>query len=190
MAETKRNRNALRSRRMLIEAFSELLAEKPFEKITVADVTRRADLNRGTFYAHFDSIDALSQSIIDDVMEKLFVVVDAASDKTFIDSPRSVIELIGANISQEKELYQKLLSSPQIDWFLGKMKRELDMRMTAQAPDDIDPLVFRTTADFVAAGLVDLYRAWLEGDYGDLPIEKLDDLATKLVQANLAAALG
>ena len=48
-----------RTRQMLDQAFTELLAEKGFDAITVQDVTKRAGVNRGTFYAHFEDKFAL-----------------------------------------------------------------------------------------------------------------------------------
>jgi AcrR family transcriptional regulator len=42
-----------RTRRLLLDAFVSLLAEKSFEAITVQDITTRATVNRATFYAHF-----------------------------------------------------------------------------------------------------------------------------------------
>ncbi len=44
---------AVRSRQSIDQAFGELLREKGFQAITVQDITERAGLNRGTFYAHF-----------------------------------------------------------------------------------------------------------------------------------------
>ena len=66
-----RNRNAERSVRLLESAFLELLAEKPYEKITVTDVTARADLNRGTFYAHFKNMDDLMNTAVDTLTDTL-----------------------------------------------------------------------------------------------------------------------
>src|SRR3954463_12530463 len=42
-----------RTRKLLVEAFMNLLAEKDFEDITVQDIAARATVNRATFYAHF-----------------------------------------------------------------------------------------------------------------------------------------
>lgn len=50
------------------EAFFELLEEAGFAKITVADICRRADINRGTFYLHFEDKYALLDSLIDDAL--------------------------------------------------------------------------------------------------------------------------
>ncbi len=42
-----------RTRQMLEQALEGLLATTPFEKISVADITQAATLNRATFYGHF-----------------------------------------------------------------------------------------------------------------------------------------
>jgi AcrR family transcriptional regulator len=42
-----------RTRSLILGAFSDLLAQKDFESITVQDVTDKAQVNRATFYAHF-----------------------------------------------------------------------------------------------------------------------------------------
>ena len=48
-----------RTRSSVMLAFSDLLAEKSFESISVKDVTDRAEINRATFYAHFQDKFAL-----------------------------------------------------------------------------------------------------------------------------------
>ncbi|WP_241763920.1 TetR/AcrR family transcriptional regulator [Paenibacillus peoriae] len=42
------------TKQSLINAFVNLVNEKDFEKITVADLTKGAQVNRATFYAHFN----------------------------------------------------------------------------------------------------------------------------------------
>ena len=58
-------RSAVRSRKLINDALADLLTEKPLDKITVTDVVNRADINRGTFYAHYrdipDAVDHLIQ---------------------------------------------------------------------------------------------------------------------------------
>ncbi len=44
----------LRTRQLLLQAFSDLFSEKGFHAMTVQDITERARVNRGTFYTHFE----------------------------------------------------------------------------------------------------------------------------------------
>jgi AcrR family transcriptional regulator len=48
-----------RTRVMILQSFEDLLAEKSFENISVQDVTDKAQINRATFYAHFQDKFAL-----------------------------------------------------------------------------------------------------------------------------------
>ena len=60
--EQRVDRRVKRTRRIVEEAFQDLLREKKFRDITVQDIADRADVNRATFYAHFqDKYDLLDQ---------------------------------------------------------------------------------------------------------------------------------
>jgi AcrR family transcriptional regulator len=62
--EEKLDPRVKRTRNLLLQAFSDLLAEREFESISVQDVTDRAEINRATFYAHFqDKYTLLDRSI-------------------------------------------------------------------------------------------------------------------------------
>ena len=53
-----------RTRKLLQDAFMELLAEKSFHAISVQDIAERATLNRATFYAHFEDKYALVDYVV------------------------------------------------------------------------------------------------------------------------------
>lgn len=76
-----------RTRRLLEQAFLELLIEKGFQPITVQDIADRATVNRATFYAHFDDKFALHDHII----RKLFQ--EALQRKLLPDSDFSLANL-------------------------------------------------------------------------------------------------
>jgi len=60
------DRRSRRSRELLKRSFLELMREKGFTAMTVKDITDRADVHRGTFYAHFpDKFALLEQTIRD-----------------------------------------------------------------------------------------------------------------------------
>ena len=48
------DRRVQRTRQLLRQAFFEVVQEKGFAATTVQDITERANLNRGTFYTHFE----------------------------------------------------------------------------------------------------------------------------------------
>ena len=78
-----RNDQRTRLTRMLIrQAFTGLLREKPVQSISVKELCDRADLNRGTFYAHYTDIYDLLHQIEDEMMQDF-----QAALKPLLDSP-------------------------------------------------------------------------------------------------------
>lgn len=70
--------SSLTTKKAIAVAFKELLCEKPFNKITISDITEKCDINRQTFYYHFtDIIDLVEWICIADADKAL------ASNKTY-----------------------------------------------------------------------------------------------------------
>lgn len=66
MSTNEQDPRVIRTRQLLQAALLELMQEKPFQSISVTDLTRRATLNRATFYLHYlDKFDLLAQSARD-----------------------------------------------------------------------------------------------------------------------------
>lgn len=53
-----------RTRRQLMEAAGELLIEKGFDRMSIQDITDRADVGRGTFYIHFQDKDDIVWEVL------------------------------------------------------------------------------------------------------------------------------
>ena len=52
-----------RTKKLLRQALTRLMQQKDFQSITVTDVVREADINRGTFYAHYRDVYDLREKI-------------------------------------------------------------------------------------------------------------------------------
>ncbi len=59
----KENRKVRYTKRVIRESLRELLAEKPLSRITVKELVEQADINRSTFYAHYETLPALIEEI-------------------------------------------------------------------------------------------------------------------------------
>jgi AcrR family transcriptional regulator len=70
------DRRVLRTRKALQDALLALMAEKPFRKIHVSDITERAGLARPTFYLHFRSREDLLLSHMDMIFERYMVEIE------------------------------------------------------------------------------------------------------------------
>ena len=66
------DRRSRRSRRAIFEAFESLMAERHYSQVTVAQIIERADIGRSTFYAHFETKDALLKSMCTEMFDHIF----------------------------------------------------------------------------------------------------------------------
>lgn len=70
--ELSMDRRQKKSRTAIFRAFTELLCEYRLEQITVSRVIERADVGRATFYAHFETKDALTLAFCQDLFCHIF----------------------------------------------------------------------------------------------------------------------
>lgn len=177
--EASRNRNAQRSVRLLEEALTLLIAEKPYDKITVSDITRRADLNRGTFYAHFDSVDQLMRQTMDDLTEKVSASIDPLVTNSFFQDPMPFLRQISDFVCDNLALTRKLVDNDRLGPFLGALMDRIERHLhdIARSEDPEGGNFPLETVDFLLGGIRNAYASWLEGAYGN---EGIDDLNQSL----------
>lgn len=89
MGQKAEYRSAIRSRRMIREAYMHLLKEKDLSKITVTDIITRADLNRATFYAHYPDVRGVTEEIENEIIEKMLDILKEFEFTNFFRNPPS-----------------------------------------------------------------------------------------------------
>jgi AcrR family transcriptional regulator len=74
MAKVLNDRRTIRTKKMIRNALSELIEEKGFNDISITDLTKRADINRGTFYLHYtdkyDLLEKVENEVIQEIQEQ------------------------------------------------------------------------------------------------------------------------
>ena len=75
-------------------AFVGLLQRRPYTAIRVSDITRKAKVGRATFYAHFESKDALLASQLSDIVMPM--IEPLAEQTCLVDATRLFAHILGA----------------------------------------------------------------------------------------------
>ena len=163
----------------------ELLAEKPYESITVSDVARKADLNRGTFYAHFDNVDDLMRSVMSDTADTISVFLSKAVESGFLEDPLPVLTQVGAYLDQNRGLTRKLVESRSVEPFVlaleSRFREWVQQRIPACTPEE--KLACTMLTDYLAGGVLQTYRSWLLGEYPGLRIEEVNRYLGEFVRS-------
>ncbi len=75
--QSRHQRRSNRTRAKLIEAARAVFVEKGIDRTTVDDITKRADVGRGTFYYHFENIGDLASEIIREMLAELVAAIES-----------------------------------------------------------------------------------------------------------------
>ena len=92
---------AERTRALISEAFLHWLGRRPYTRIGVSDIARKAGVGRATFYAHFDSKDALLRAELDRAV--LPMLVPLPNDPCRVDGTA-----LFAHLQHARDIYRAL----------------------------------------------------------------------------------
>lgn len=79
-----------KSKQKIIDAFMSLRAKKPIEKISVAEICRKAQINKSTFYAHYHNIYDLSERLETELVEEIVASINRPED--ILENPKIFTE--------------------------------------------------------------------------------------------------
>jgi len=164
-----------RTRKLLTQALIEGTVEKGFAALTVRDITRRAMVNRSTFYRHYlDKYDLLEQHLneIYEVLEEGGIIGEGRPEG-IIDE--EIIELF-KQIQQFPDFYRVMLG-PQADTFLSqRFRQQTQQRVLAyfhqtfpEAASDPDTAPLDLTFTTVASAGCSALGWWLEQERPSTP---------------------
>lgn len=103
-----------KTRSSIINAFLQLRAQKPLERITVKELADLAEINKATFYLHYKDIYDLSEQLENDLFERAF---------NNIRHPNSVLSEPGLFIREFVETF--IANQSLIDIIFGDDRRNI-----------------------------------------------------------------
>lgn len=178
-------RSAIRSRKLIHGALADLLQEKPLDKITVTDVVRRAEINRGTFYGHYTDIPDVIHHIIEETFSHIRdLVFEQSQDLAGI--PHMLLESIREILESDMGFWQKVMNSGASSLMTEELvKLFLEYLLCHEEEFGFGSQEqYALTLRFCAGGLTNLYKGWLLGEIS-MSLEELtqeaEDLLNKTV---------
>ena len=135
------------TRMVIRNTFLELLKEKPISKITVKEICERSEINRATFYKHYQDPFDLLEKLED---ELLTYIQNMLSQKAYTDITVLFIDMLST--LKENEVLYRVLASNHGD-------HNLYSHVFAGCYEQIFPLIGRkfSNLDFVGQNLLYYY---------------------------------
>ncbi len=105
--KTSLDRRIQRTRQVLREALFELIIERGYEKIAIADITERANIGRTTFYLHYQEKEDLLKASLRTLMGELQLDVEPSAEEICPYAIRCI--RIFQHVAHQQRLYHALL---------------------------------------------------------------------------------
>lgn len=97
-----------RTQRRLRRAFVDLVTEKGYQRLTVQEITGRADVNRTTFYRHFADKEALMMHVVDHLVKDLMAEISPPPEGTTVRDPAIPTRQLAGLFERARDQYDFL----------------------------------------------------------------------------------
>lgn len=183
-----RNRNAIRSVNMIMEAYVDLLSEAPLDKITVTAIVNRAGLNRSTFYAHFecpnDVQKLLEQKLVEDLLESLKDI----DLEGLMKNPQPLLERVSERIEARMSFVKLMFENhPTSQWLDSLREAVIEKFMSDTKTVELyaDRELLLMNLRFFVGGYIALCKDCITNKI-DRPLSDLTKTLSKTIAAGLA----
>ncbi|WP_141499890.1 TetR/AcrR family transcriptional regulator [Paenibacillus luteus] len=168
LSHKKIDRRIIRSKEALKQAFMQLMSQKRFAAISITEIVELANYNRGTFYSHFESKDALLDEIMSDLIEDLLRSFRAPYEKIDVfrinELPAASI-MIFDHIYDHASIYTILLKSDVLSLVRDKMFEALKNIATEELEHTDSDINQELMTIYSMSALLGLVFYWIENGF-------------------------
>ncbi|MDO4270894.1 MAG: TetR/AcrR family transcriptional regulator [Eubacteriales bacterium] len=166
-----------RTKKLLRQSLTRLMQQQDFQSITVTDVVREADINRGTFYAHYRDVYDLREKIESEMIADFRAMIDSIRPNAAV-SLRPVLSRAVDYLEENREIVTTLIKVSGADGFGKKMIEVIEeCRMEAVPCQGVEDIY---VARFIATGVVGMLEKWI-AEPSPIPKDELTALMAKIL---------
>jgi len=178
-----------RTRKWLQEALLFLMLEKPFSKISIAEITDKAEVSRPTFYLHYRSKDEVLEDYLDSMYTNF--MVDMETNLESIIGGKMAIKLY-EQIFDQAVFLRSLIDSEVSNLVVHKLHQYCYEVIKKSLDQSLFPGCDDTTWDFVIASIAGSVYAvsvqWLQMDM-PMSAKEMGELTMQLIRPGVREVL-
>ena len=176
------DRRTRRTREALMHALVALLQEKPLTAITITELTARADVNRATFYTHYQDIFDMYEHLQNGLCQVCHTMVDARGDELaqgqyrgligdiyhFLDENEQISNIVFSD-NGDKSFFTAILAvireacMRNANVFSTILSRLKARGFKGPEAEQACRMVCNYQFDFIAGGAVSVLQGWILG---------------------------
>lgn len=183
MYKISEDRRFKKNKREIRRAFIDLVIEKGYQKLTISDIAERADINRMTFYAHYDAIEDIFNEFVDDMEAE---IVEAIAKETEFEIDK-FFQILNNMMYKEIDFFRYVAKQGNMSAFRGAFKSTISqlIRVDLKTDNSYTKEEQLILGDLAAVCIAYSYLDWLAGDYGEVEISTVVNITKKILKETL-----
>ncbi len=180
--DKKTDRRVLKTKRAIYNAFVELLSEKEINHITITDISKKADINRKTFYNYYSNTYEVMEEIENLTVDTFIKRLDAIEFTNMTDFLTEIFSQFTEIINSDLDFFSHLFKTNNRSILIVKIVEAIKeyIRKRIEKEQELDIQKFNIVADFYIPGILSVYMNWFINNH-NIPIEELSHILTDLI---------
>lgn len=176
------DRRILKTKDAIKTAYVESLKENNTSKITITKIAQKANIDRKTFYLHYDSTDDIVCEIIEDNLSNLTLMLNKNGLNIHPLNATLILQHMNGCIMKDIEFFQCIANRPDFELFAKKMKEILVHKsiQTLSESTNLSLTEITVYSKFFISGIIDIYLDWFRSEKG-ITLDELGTLASNVI---------
>lgn len=157
------DRRQKKTRQAIFDAFTRLLQEENYSKITIQQLIERADIGRTTFYSHFETKDDLLKAFCSDIFGHVFskeLHKEKTHDFSCVNDIYSRTTHILYHLKEHMDYLPGILSGESGEIFMGYFKKDLARLFRSCLRNSSSDIPMDYTLNHMVCDFMETVRWW------------------------------
>lgn len=153
----------IKTRRTIRNALIDLMSEKELSRITISELSARAEINRKTFYRHYRTVYDVITELENEILSEFSDILK--SGKASVLDIGTVFRDISALIERRRDFFVKVMTYQHDLFNYGKIKAMLRKSLEVSLKNagvKADDATLTAVSEFTVSGVLALYSDWFD----------------------------
>lgn len=163
----KNDRRTRYTKQVIKDSLQELLRTTPIEQITVKSLCEKAEINRATFYNHYETLTVLMEELEYETYKSFMDLLNTAMfDESFVNQlVTTILDFLEKNPNTRELFLSKTTAGKGLFRLIEELQHENIIPLTNLSETNRQKA--KWTLIFVSSGIREVLRQWFAGDMND-----------------------
>ena len=180
------DRRILKTKDAIKSNYKMLLLENKNSKITITQLAQRANIDRKTFYLHYNSVDDIMKELVEENLSDLeFVLKENGISNDNLDA-KIIIDSMNYCLVKDIEFFKAIVHRHDFQIYINEIKKtiiSIAIRDFTENTTNSQKEVF-IYSKFIISGIVDVYVDWFLHP-NNMSLDELGDIISKVLNSGI-----